>query len=167
MSQAAFGKDCCGGRARGEGGVHGCAQTRTWEEEGSGADPDLGRAGGPLHLCGCGGSWGGRGVPLAAALRRTADGGPGGRNLGGGSGGGLVLGRAGGPVRLRVCAARGGGRGSQTISRRSAMDRVRAGRDVRIMMGAGREGGGARACMDLQCCGFARRLRVWPGGSQH
>ena len=81
------------------------------KKEGSGADPDLasGRAGGPLHLCGCGGSWGGRGVPLAAALRRTADGGPGGRNLGGGSGGGLVLGRAGGPVRLRVCAARGEG----------------------------------------------------------
>ena len=112
MSQAAFGKDCCGGRARGEGGVHGCARTRTWEEEGSGADPDLGRAGGPLHLCGCGGSWGERGVPLAAALRRTAEGGAGGgATWEEGAEVALSLAERAAPSAC-VCVLRGGGGGA-------------------------------------------------------
>ena len=73
------------------------------EEEGSGADPDLGRAGGPLHLSGCGGSWGGRGVPLAA-------GGRGGATWEEGAEVALSLAERAAPSAC-VCVLRGGGGG--------------------------------------------------------
>lgn len=64
-----------------------------------------------------------------------------------------------------VCVLRGGGVGVGHTQHREGALRGARGRGGMCawVLGVGKAG----ACMNLQCCGFARRLRVWPGGSQH
>ena len=64
-----------------------------------------------------------------------------------------------------VCVLRGGGVGvGHTHHSQGALCGVRGRGGMCAWVRGGEIAG---ACMDLQCCGFARRLRVWPGGSQH